>query len=265
MTQRADGELALEVQNIEVVYSRVITAIQGVSLEMRQGSMVGLVGVNGAGKTTTLRAISGFLNTEQATIKSGSINLYGDDITGLEPHRAAEKGVMLIPERDKVFDLMTVDENLRLAATEDVDINVVFEYFPSLLERRNHLARVLSGGEKQMLALASGFLAQPSLLLVDEVSLGLAPAITKTVITQLKRMHAEHDLNVLIVDQNVELVLESVDFGYVMESGRVVFSGTREELLDHGDIREFYLGAGSASDSGSYRNIKQYRRTRRWW
>lgn len=255
------SEPLLALRNVEVVYQRVVTAVQGVSLDVQAGSIVGLIGVNGAGKTTTLRAISGFLDTEQAKITEGEIVLDGQSLVGRAPHQNARMGVLLVPERDKVFDHMTVTENLRLA-TRGRNHEDAFVYFPRLASRRATETKFLSGGEKQMLALASAFLASPRVLLVDELSLGLAPAVVAEVMERLVQLHEEEHLTMLLVDQNVGQVLRVADHGYVIENGRIVFSGSRQELLSHGDIREFYLSGSGAS---SYAVVKQYRRTRRWW
>lgn len=260
-------ELILEVRQLEVVYNRVATAIQGVSLDVPQGSIVALVGTNGAGKTTTLRAISGFLPSEDAEITDGEIKLRGRRINGLMPHQLAKSGIIIVPERDKVFATLSVQENLAFAAREDGAISVerIFGYFPRLRERATHLAGYLSGGEKQMLAIGMALLCRPTLLLIDELSLGLAPIVIKELMEQLKLISREHGLTVLLVEQNAKAALTVADYGYVMESGRVVFYGKADELMSHPDVREFYLGGSGQTESKSYRDIKQYRRKRRWW
>lgn len=261
------GSPLLEVRQLEVVYNRVATAIQGVSLDVPEGALVALVGTNGAGKTTTLRAISGFLPSEDAVITDGTIKLRGERIDGALPHRLANVGVVLVPERDKVFATLSVQDNLLFAARPDapVTIDQIHSYFPRLRERSSQLAGFLSGGEKQMLAISMALLSKPMLLLIDELSLGLAPIVVKELMGRLHQISRELQLTVLLVEQNAKAALSIADFGYVMESGRVVFSGKAAELLSHPDVREFYLGGAGQIENKSYRDVKQYRRKRRWW
>ena len=261
------AENILEVRQLEVVYNRVATAIQGVSLDVPKGSLVALVGTNGAGKTTTLRAISGFLPSEDAEITDGEVKLNGKRINGLPPHQLAKAGVILVPERDKVFATLSVGENLSFAARETgaITIDRIHGYFPRLRERADQLAGYLSGGEKQMLAIGMALLCRPTLLLIDELSLGLAPIVVKDLLERLQQISREFGLTVLLVEQNAKAALTVADYGYVMESGRVVFYGKADELMSHPDVREFYLGGTGQTETRSYRDIKQYRRKRRWW
>jgi branched-chain amino acid transport system ATP-binding protein len=260
------AENILVVRQLEVVYNRVATAVQGVSLEVPANSIVALVGTNGAGKTTTLRAISGFLPSEDAEITDGEITLAGKRINGALPHQLARQGVILVPEREKVFPTLTVADNLTFATQEGgaITLERVLSYFPLLAERRSQLAGYMSGGEKQMLATAMALLCQPALLLIDELSLGLAPIVIRELMQRLQRISKEVGLSVLLVDQNAKAALAIADYGYVMESGRIVFNGKASELMNHPDVREFYLGGGQ-TETKSYRDIKQYRRKRRWW
>jgi branched-chain amino acid transport system ATP-binding protein len=257
----------LEVRQLEVVYHRVATAIQGVSLDVPTGSIVALVGTNGAGKTTTLRAISGFLPSEDANITDGEITFRGRRINGRMPHELARAGIILVPEREKVFATLDIKENLEFASREggQITLDRILSYFPRLAERQTQLAGYLSGGEKQMLAIGMALLCRPSLLLIDELSLGLAPIVIKELMERLRRVTKELGLTVLLVEQNANAALAISDFGYVMESGRVVFSGNAVELISHPDVREFYLGGSAHAKAKSYRDIKQYRRKRRWW
>jgi branched-chain amino acid transport system ATP-binding protein len=259
--------ILLEVTQLEVVYNRVATAIQGVSIEVPEGSVVAVVGTNGAGKTTTLRAISGFLPSEEAAITNGTVCLRGERLEHRLPHQLAKKGVVLVPERDKIFATLTVQENLMFAARSDAPVTVdrIHAYFPRLRERSTQLAGFLSGGEKQMLAISMALLSKPTLLLVDELSLGLAPIVVKELMQRLQEITRELGLTVVLVEQNAKAALSIADFGYVMESGRVVFSGKANELLSHPDVREFYLGGAGQVENKSYRDVKQYRRKRRWW
>jgi len=259
-------ENLLEVRQLEVVYNRVATAIQGVSLNVPAESIVALVGTNGAGKTTTLRAISGFLPSEDAEITDGDITFAGLRINGRAPHELARSGIILVPERDKVFATLSVLENLEFTARGGgrITLDRILGYFPPLAARNNELAGYLSGGEKQMLAIGMALLCRPVLLLVDELSLGLAPIAIKELMERLRHIARELHLTVLLVEQNANAALAVADCGYVMEGGRVVYSGTASELMSHADVREFYLG-GSPAHARSYRDIKQYRRKRRWW
>ena len=258
----------LELENVEVVYHHVATAVQGVSLQVPERSIVTLLGTNGAGKTTILRAISGFLGGDDARVVAGRIAFRGETITGRRPHEIARRGLVLVPERDKVFETLTVQENLaalvpgrRRLVTEQQ----IFEYFPVLAERRRQLAGYLSGGERQMLALACALLCQPAMLLVDELSLGLAPMVVETLMRLVARLRDELGLAVLLVEQNAAAALGIADAGYVIEHGRIVYDGSVQRLLAHEDIREFYLGVGHRADRKRYTDVKQYRRRRRWF
>jgi len=259
----------LELENVEVVYHRVATAIQGVSLRVPERAIVALLGTNGAGKTTTLRAISGFLGADDAAVVEGRIAFLGETVTGRAPHELARRGLVLVPERDKVFETLTVQENLRalVPGRRDGagDLERVFHYFPVLAERRRQLAGYLSGGERQMLALGTALLCRPVVLLVDELSLGLAPIVVESLMEMVRRLRDELGLAVLLVEQNAGAALGIANHGYVMEHGRIVYDGTRERLLAHEDIREFYLGLGHRADRKSYTEVKQYRRRRRWF
>jgi branched-chain amino acid transport system ATP-binding protein len=256
----------LEVRQLEVVYHKVATAIQGVSVEVPEGKIVAVVGTNGAGKTTTLRAISGFLPAEDTAITDGSIIYGGERINGRLPHETARLGLVLVPEREKVFETLTVAENIAypVARKTVVAMDDVYAYFPQLAERRGQLAGYLSGGEKQMLAIAMALLCGPRILLVDELSLGLAPVAIQALMEVIQRINRELGLTILLVEQNAMAALAISDYGYVMEGGRVVFKGTSDELRNHPDVQEFYLG-GRGSELKSYRAVKQYRRRRRWW
>lgn len=254
----------LKLEKVEVVYNQLATAITGVTLEVPEGSVTTVLGTNGAGKTTTLNAISGFLGSDDADITDGRILLDGEDITGMAPHRVARLGVSLVPERDKVFETLTVRENLRVS-TDGGGVDAALESFPRLGDRQHALAGHLSGGERQMLAMGMALASEPRVLLVDELSLGLAPIIVQQLFDDLRRIQQEQGLTVLLVEQNALAALQVADYGYVIEDGHIVFDGTPKKLLEHGDIKEFYLGTGQQSDRKSYRDVKQYRRKRRWW
>lgn len=262
-----DGQLALlEVRGLEVVYHHVITAVQGVSLRVMPGTVTALLGVNGAGKTSTLRAISGFIGADNAKIVSGEIRFRGQPITGWEPVQTYRLGIALVPERRKVFSTLTVAENLAVAGIppRSERAEEIYELFPPLRSLQSRLAGYLSGGERQMLAIATALAGSPQLLLIDEPSLGLAPKVAQAVLQTLPRLVRERKLSVLLVEQNASLALEVADYGYVVESGRVVFDGPPEKLKAHQDVAEFYLGA-QTDGVRSYRDVRQYRRKRRWW
>jgi branched-chain amino acid transport system ATP-binding protein len=264
MSELAPTTPLLNVRQLEVVYHDVATAIQGVSIEVSPGSIVAMIGSNGAGKTTTLRAVSGFLPAEDVAVTDGDIVFAGQSLRGLLPHQISRLGVVLVPEREKLFGTLTVRENLdfSLSPKRRALRNAVLDYFPRLAERQKQVAGYLSGGEKQMLAIGMALICEPKLLLVDELSLGLAPIVTNEIMEILRVINRNLGLTMLIVEQNVAAALRIASFGYVLENGRVVFKGEAERLLGHKDMREFYLGDGNA---GSYRNIRQYTRKRRWW
>ncbi len=261
----------LEVENLEVVYSHVATAVQGVSLRLPERAIVALLGTNGAGKTTTLRAISGFLGADDARITDGRVSFLGRVVNGRPPHELARQGLVLVPERDKVFETLSVQENLRALAAGRRDgagaigLEQVLHYFPVLGGRLRQLAGYLSGGERQMLALATALLCQPRVLLVDELSFGLAPLVVESLMALVARLRDELGLAVLLVEQNAAAALEIADHGYVMEHGRIVFDGPAERLLAHEDVQEFYLGTRAEAGRRRYTEVKQYRRRRRWF
>jgi branched-chain amino acid transport system ATP-binding protein len=254
----------LKVEKLEVTYHRVITAVQGVSLEVAQGSIVALIGNNGAGKTTTLRAISGFLGLDDARVTEGRIVFGEVSIGNLAPHRISRLGIALVPERSKIFENLSVEENLAVVVGGDGSRkDTVYELFPALRALRAREAGYLSGGERQMLAIGSALMAAPKLLLIDELSLGLAPLVVRELVERLRAIRARFGTTMLVVEQNAQVALQLADYGYVMENGRVVLDGTPERLRSHGDVQEFYLGGGAARRS--YRDVKQYRRSRRWY
>jgi branched-chain amino acid transport system ATP-binding protein len=263
--------MILEVTGLEVVYHRVATAIQGVSLRVPSGRIVALLGPNGAGKTTTLRAISGFLDADNARITQGSIRYLDEEVHRLPPHRLARRGLVLVPEREKIFESLTVEENLRASARPPrpgrpaLAREQVEGYFPVLAGRRAQLAGYLSGGERQMLAIACALLCQPVVLLVDELSLGLAPRLVADLMAIVARLRDELGLAILLVEQNAAAALEVADYGYVLEQGRVVYDGPAQRLRENEDVQEFYLGLTRERAAKSYRDIKQYRRRRRWF
>lgn len=264
--RRSEKPAVLRVEQLEVVYNHVQLAVQGLSIQVGADEIVAVLGTNGAGKTTTLRAISGFLPGDNAAITDGRIVLDGDDVTGRPPHNLARRGLVLVPERDKVFATLTVQENLAVVSGGRRDpaaaaaLHAVEELFPVLLERRKQLAGYLSGGERQMLAIAKALLLKPRVLLVDELSFGLAPKVVETLMHTLVEVHRTQGTAVLLVEQNALAALRIADYAYVLENGRVVFDGTPERVHEHDDIREFYLGG-----TEGFTDLKQYKRKRRWW
>jgi branched-chain amino acid transport system ATP-binding protein len=261
----------LVVDKLEVVYHRAITAVQGVSLAVERGQIVALLGTNGAGKTTTLRAISGFLGLDDARVTEGAIAFKGERIENMPPHDVTRRGIALVPEREKVFPNLTVAENLlvpvarRANAAERRRLDeMVFQFFPQLARLRGRLGGLLSGGERQMLALGCALVCRPELLLIDELSLGLAPVIVEDLAQRLTQIRRELDITILLVEQSAAVALAIAGYGYVMENGRIVLDGAAERLRQHPDVQEFYLG-GAAGARRSYRDVKQYRRSRRWY
>jgi branched-chain amino acid transport system ATP-binding protein len=261
----------LAIDKLEVVYQRAITAVQGITLAVEPGRIVALLGTNGAGKTTTLRAISGFLGIDDARVTEGTITFKSERIENSLPHENTRRGIVLVPERDKVFPNLTVAENLTAPVPRSSAAierrrreGLAYQFFPQLGDLRNRIGGLLSGGERQMLALASGLVCGPELLLVDELSLGLAPVLVEDLMRRLAEIRRELGIAILIVEQSATVALDIADYGYVMENGRIVLDGTAERLRQHPDIQEFYLGRKSG-ERRSYRDVKQYRRSRRWY
>jgi branched-chain amino acid transport system ATP-binding protein len=258
---------ALRLEKVEVTYHRVATAVQGISLEVPAGAIVALLGTNGAGKTTTLRAISGFLGIDDARITEGSITWGGERIENLPPHEITSRGIALVPERSKVFESLSVAENLEAVVGRPGAARLaeaVWQYFPALAALRTRQAGYLSGGERQMLAIGSALACAPQLLLVDELSQGLAPVVVEELLGRVRAIRQDLGMTLLLVEQNAAIALEVADHAYVMENGRIVLDGTPQRLRAHQDVQEFYLGTG-ASARRSYRDVKQYRRSRRWY
>ncbi len=256
----------LRLEKVEVAYHRVITAVQGISLEVSAGAIVAILGTNGAGKTTTLRAISGFIGLDDARVTEGSIAWRGERIENRQPHEITSRGIALVPERSKVFENLSVAENIDAPVSRGAPrlAEVVWEYFPALAPLRAREAGYLSGGERQMLAIGSALACAPRLLLVDELSQGLAPLVVEDLLARLQRIRKELGMTLLLVEQNAAIALEVADYAYVMENGRIVLDGTPQKLRAHQDVQEFYLGTGGAARR-SYRDVKQYRRSRRWY
>jgi len=258
----------LSVQNLEVVYDDVVLALRGVSLEIPDDKIVALLGANGAGKSTLLRALSGLLDIHDGDIRKGDVTLDGVSIARHNANKVARHGIKHVLEGRRVFRELTVEENLRTgahAARRDLRDNLirVYDLFPRLIERRSQQAGLLSGGEQQMLAIGRALMSGPRYMLLDEPSLGLAPMI----VAQIRDIIAEinkQGTGVLLVEQNATMALQIAHHGYVMETGRIVMDRPAAELLADDDIREFYLGLGAEGERTSYRDIKHYRRRKRW-
>jgi branched-chain amino acid transport system ATP-binding protein len=262
----------LAVDKLTVVYQRAIRALEGISLSVADGQIVGILGSNGAGKSTLLRAISGFHGLDDAHITEGSIRFKGQRIDNAQPHVTTAMGLVLVPERGKVFPNLTVAENLLVPvaaragrAEQRRREALALDVFPRLAPIRQRIAGLLSGGERQMLAIAAGLVCQPELLLVDELSLGLAPVVVEEILQGLVAIRKALALTLVIVEQNAALTLGLIDYGYVLENGRIVLDGSAARLRAHPDVREFYLGQASSGQRRSYREVKQYRRNRRWY
>ena len=261
----------LSLTNVEVIYDGVILVLKGVSLEVRDGEITTLLGANGAGKTTTLKAISGLLRTERGEVTKGSIELSGERIDRLPAHAVVRRGVVQVFEGRRVFEHLTTEENLIAGAHVQADrervrqgIARVFEYFPRLAERRMVQAGYLSGGEQQMLVIGRALMSNPRVVLLDEPSLGLAPMLVEEIFEIVQRMNRQEKLTVLLVEQNATLALAIAEHGYVMENGRIVLEGTAASLRDNADIKEFYLGLTEFGARKSYRDVKHYKRRKRW-
>jgi branched-chain amino acid transport system ATP-binding protein len=261
----------LALNNIEVIYEGVILVLKGVSINVREGGITTLLGANGAGKTTTLKAISGVLRSERGDVTKGSVEFGGQRIDGLAPHVIVKRGLVQVFEGRRVFEHLTTEENLVAGAHVQPDrrrvaesIERVYEYFPRLRERRSVQAGYLSGGEQQMLAIGRALMSGPRVILLDEPSLGLAPMLVEEIFAIIQRLNREQKLTVLLVEQNATLALGIAEHGYVMENGRIVLEGSAEALRENADIKEFYLGLTEVGGRKSYRDVKHYKRRKRW-
>jgi branched-chain amino acid transport system ATP-binding protein len=257
----------LAVNNVEVVYG-VSLALRGVSFEVPENGVVALLGPNGAGKTSVIRAVSGLLGMHNGSVREGEIELDGKSIRGLAPDRIVARGVGQVPEGRLIFRQLTVDENLRVGASARKGANIaegldqIYELFPVLRERRRQKAGWLSGGEQQMLAVGRALMSQPRLLLLDEVSLGLAPKVVEMIFERLGEVRRNLGAAMLLVEQNAAIALEFADYGYILESGRIALAGTTAELKDNPAVQQAYLGAGA--EGHSFASRKHYRKKRRW-
>ena len=261
----------LKINNVEVVYSDVILILRGVSIEVKKGQIVALLGANGAGKSTTLNAISGLLRSQRGEVTRGSIEFNGRRIDRMRPAEIVRMGVVQVLEGHRLFQHLTVEENLSAGAlarpnSPEIrqDIEQVYDYFPLLKDLRHKISGYLSGGEQQMLVIGRGLMGRPSLMLLDEPSLGLAPLLVRNIFEVIQRINREESTSILLVEQNARMALDVANYGYVMENGRVVLDGPAGMLRENQDIKEFYLGLTSVGERKSYRDVKHYKRRKRW-
>lgn len=267
----AAADALLRVNNIEVIYNHVILVLKGVSLSVAEGRIAALLGANGAGKSTTLKAISNLLGAERGVVTKGSITLGGENVHNLSPNELVNRGVVQVMEGRHCFEHLTVEENLltggytrhdgRAALQRDLDL--VYEYFPRLKERRKSQAGYTSGGEQQMLAIGRALMAKPSVILLDEPSMGLAPQLVEEIFKIVKELNERQHVTFLLAEQNTNVALRYSHEGYILENGRVVMDGDARTLLQNEDVKEFYLGV-SGEGRRSFREVKHYRRRKRW-
>jgi branched-chain amino acid transport system ATP-binding protein len=261
----------LKLNNIEVTYLNVIRVLHGVSLSVEDGQIVALLGANGAGKSTTLKAISGLLHVEEGEVTDGNIEWNGLRIDKKNAEAIGKLGIIQALEGRRVFEHLTVEENLNVGAFArtdrkaiKADLEMVYTYFPRLKQLHKNIAGYLSGGEQQMLVIGRSMMARPNLMMLDEPSLGLAPLMVEEIFAIIKRFNNESKTSVLLVEQNVRIALSIAQYGYVMENGRIVLDGTAEFLKNNEDIKEFYIGLSALGTKKSYRDVKHYRRRKRW-
>lgn len=267
----SDDAPLLSVNNIEVIYNHVILVLRGVSLQVPEGGIVALLGANGAGKTTTLKAISNLLQSERGDVTKGGIEFRGERIDGLTPPELVRRGVIQVMEGRHCFEHLTVEENLLTGAYQRSDgraavrndLEMVYSYFPRLKERRKALSGYTSGGEQQMTAVGRALMARPTMILLDEPSLGLAPQLVEEIFEIVSKLNQEEGVSFLLAEQNTTIALRFASYGYILENGRVVLDGEAESLRNNADVKEFYLGLAT-SGRRSYRDVKHYRRRKRW-
>ncbi len=262
--------MLLQLNNISVVYSDVIQVLKGVSLVVGENNIVSLLGSNGAGKTTTLKAISGLLKPENGKVTDGNLIYDGKAIQNSAPEDITRMGIIQVLEGRQPFKYLTIEENLRVGTATrwgkpyKKDMEMIYEYFPALVERRKTLAGYCSGGELQMLVMGRALMAHPRLLLLDEPSLGLAPLVVKEIFRIIKRVNEEQGTTIVLVEQNANMALQIAHYGYVMENGKIVMEGKASELIENPDVKEFYLGMGASGAAKSYKDVKSYKRRKRW-
>ena len=260
----------LNVNNVQIVYDNVIEAVRDASLSVDEGQIVTLLGSNGAGKSTILKGISGVLYPEDGDIIGGTITLNGESLIGRKPDEIVRSGVVMVPEGRQLFEPLTVEENLmmggitrsRSGATEALEN--VFDIFPRVKEKRSTIAGYLSGGEQQMVAIGRALMSSPRLLMLDEPSLGLAPQIIAEIFAAVSDLSKQNNVSVLLVEQNAELALSIASYAYIIENGRVVMDRPPDKLMDNEDVKEFYLGFSESGHRRNMRDVKHYKRRKRW-
>ena len=264
------AEDILIVNNIEVVYSHVILVLKGVSLNVKKGGITALLGGNGAGKSTTLKSISNLLASERGEVTKGSVSFSNEYIHDLDPAQLVKKGVIQVMEGRHCFEHLTVEENLLTGAytrnnNKEVkdDLERVYNYFPRLRDRRTSLAGYTSGGEQQMIAIGRALMAHPTMILLDEPSMGLAPQLVKQIFEIVAEINRKEGVTILLAEQNTNVALQYAEYAYILENGRVVMEGSAESMRDNEDVKEFYLGI-SGEGRQSFKDVKQYRRRKRW-
>ena len=261
----------LSVNNIEVIYDHVILVLKGVSLQVPQGKIVALLGANGAGKSTTLKTISTLLRGERGDVTKGEVQFKGERVDQLTPNELVKRGLSQVMEGRHCFGHLTIEENLLTGAyTRSLSrgelkdaLEKVYHYFPRLKTRRSSQAGYTSGGEQQMCAIGRALMAKPSMILLDEPSMGIAPQIVEEIFGIVKDLNHKENVSFLLAEQNTNVALRYADFGYILENGRVVMEGQAQELASNEDVKEFYLGVSSAGRK-SFRDMKFYRRRKRW-
>lgn len=273
MTEKTqeDGTILLDINNIEVLYNHVILALKGVSLTVPKGGITAILGGNGAGKTTTLKAISNLLHSERGEVTKGTILYRGENVARLDPAALVRKGVIQVMEGRHCFEHLTIEENLQTgaftrrdgAAAIAADMDLVYNYFPRLKERRKSLTGYISGGEQQMCAIGRALMSKPETILLDEPSMGLAPQLVEEIFGIIKNLNEKEGVSFLLAEQNTNVALKYASYGYILESGRVVMDGPAKELAENPDVKEFYLGV-SEEGRKSFRDVRSYRRRKRW-
>jgi len=267
----SEVESILKINNIEVKYHEVILVIKGVSIEVPESGIVALLGANGAGKSTTLKAVSGLLKHEDGQVTDGSIEFVGERIDKMGPEKIAKKGIVQVIEGRRVFEHLTVEQNLKVGAhmrkygrSVKDGLEMVYHYFPRLREKRNEVAGFISGGEQQMTVVGRALMTSPKLILLDEPSMGLAPLLINEIFKIITRLNQEEKISILLVEQNAKLALNVAPHAYVMENGRIVMDDTAERLRENPDIKDFYLGMTDLGGRKSFRDVKHYKRRKRW-
>lgn len=266
------AEMILKINNIEVKYHEVILVIKGVSIEIPKGAIVALLGANGAGKSTTLKAISGLLNHEDGQVTDGSIEFMGERIDKMRAEKIAKLGIVQVIEGRRVFEHLTVEQNLRVGAhlrkkigrSVKDGLEMVYHYFPRLREKRNETAGFISGGEQQMTVVGRALMTSPKLILLDEPSMGLAPLLIHEIFNIITQLNRDEGISILLVEQNAKLALNVAPHAYVMENGRIVMDDTADKLRQNPDIKDFYLGLKDVGGRKSFRDVKHYKRRKRW-